>query len=422
MSRLPETTPIPPFNRCDSARHVAVIGAGPAGLIAADYISAHGIAVTVYEHMSSPARKFLMAGRGGLNLTHAEPFADFLPRYGADASWLAPYLIAFGPAELRAWADGLGAGTFVGTSGRVFPKDMKASPLLRAWLKRLGAQGVVLRTGHNWRGWKDGQPCFETPRASWQTVEATVCLLALGGASWPKLGTTGSWAEILRHHGVSVLPFRPANCGFLTNWSERFSAYAGEPLKNVGLRAGKRSVRGEAVIASYGLEGGGIYALSRYLRDTIADEGEAVVQIDLRPELSVAELASRLAATKAGQSITNRLRKGLKLSPMAINLMREGLVQAGAGAQLPADPQALAAAVKAVPIRLIAPTTLERAISSAGGIAKAELDAGLQLKKLPGVFAAGEMLDWEAPTGGYLLTASFATGMAAAKAIVQKLS
>ncbi|MGB8602796.1 MAG: TIGR03862 family flavoprotein, partial [Rhizomicrobium sp.] len=251
MSRLSETTPTPPFNQCDSARHVAVIGAGPAGLIAADYISARGIAVTVYEHMSSPARKFLMAGRGGLNLTHAEPFADFLSRYGADAPWLEPYLSAFGPAELQAWADGLGVATFVGSSGRVFPQGMKASPLLRAWLKRLGTQAVVLRTGYDWCGW-DGEMLKFTTSGGPVTVKADACLLALGGASWPKLGTTGSWAEILRRYGVGVVPFRPANCGFLTNWSERFSAYAGEPLKNVGLRIGDLTVRGEAVIASYG--------------------------------------------------------------------------------------------------------------------------------------------------------------------------
>lgn len=412
--------------RADGAGHVvpqvAVIGAGPSGLMAAEYIRAQGGAVTVYDHMASPARKFLMAGRGGLNLTHAEPFAAFLARYESDAGWLEPYLTAFGPDALRVWADGLGAATFVGTSGRVFPKAMKASPLLRSWLKRLAAQGVVLRTGHAWRGWDaSGALRFATATGD-VSVRADATLLALGGASWPKLGTDGSWADILGERGVAVRPFRPANCGFRTHWSEAFGAYAGEPLKNVGLHVGGRTVRGEAMIASYGLEGGGIYALSRILRETIAAEGTALLTVDLRPDHSAAELAAKLATVKKGQSQANVLRKAIRLAPVAINLMREGMLQQTGSVHLPDQAAALAALIKAVPVRLVAPMPLERAISSAGGIDKTELDARLQLGKLPGVYAAGEMIDWEAPTGGYLLTACFATGLAAARAIVRQLA
>lgn len=417
---LPPTTgePVPGAVR----PAVAIIGAGPAGLMAAEYLSAHGVAVTVYDRMASPARKFLMAGRGGLNLTHAEPFAAFLNRYEGDAGWLEPYLSVFGPQDLRNWADGLGAETFVGSSGRVFPKVMKASPLLRGWLGRLAAQGVVLRTGHIWRGWDASGALHFTTQTGDVSVRADATLLALGGASWPKLGTDGGWADILKPRGIVVHPFRPANCGFRTNWSEAFGAYAGEPLKNISLRIGGRVVRGEAMIASYGLEGGGIYAVSRTLREIIAAEGSAVLAVDLRPDVSVAELAAKLAAGKKGQSVANILRKAVRLSPVAINLMREGLLQQTGTVHLPNQPDALAALIKAVPLRLVAPMPLERAISSAGGIDKAELDAGLQLRTLPGVYAAGEMIDWEAPTGGYLLTACFSTGMAAAKGILRQLS
>lgn len=400
---------------------VAIVGAGPAGLMAAEYLSAHGVAVTVYDRMASPARKFLMAGRGGLNLTHAEDFAAFLSRYEGDAAWLEPYLSAFGPQDLRGWADGLGAETFVGSSGRVFPKVMKASPLLRGWLGRLAAQGVVLRTGHHWCDRDATGVLHFATGAGDVAVRADATLLALGGASWPKLGTDGCWADILKSQGVLVHPFRPSNCGFRVGWSEAFGAYAGEPLKNVGLHIGGRAVRGEAMVATYGLEGGGIYALSRTLRETIAAEGFAVLTVDLRPDISVAELAVRLAAGKKGQSVANILRKTVRLSPVAVNLMREGLLQQTGSVHLPNQPDALAALIKAVPLRLVAPMPLERAISSAGGIDKAELDAGLQLRKIPGVYVAGEMIDWEAPTGGYLLTACFATGMAAAQAILRQL-
>jgi uncharacterized flavoprotein (TIGR03862 family) len=394
-----------------------VVGAGPAGLIAADILSAAGVDVAVYERMPSPGRKFLMAGRGGLNITHTEDFAAFLARYLEAAAWLRPHLEAFAPSALRAWADELGAETFVGTSGRVFPKAMKASPLLRALLQRLERQGVRFFFRHEWRGWNEvGELAFFADGKS-VAISADATLLALGGASWPKLGSTGAWADILRAKGVAVAPFKPANCGFVCAWSERFKAFAGEPLKSLALSFGGQTVRGEAVIVGTGLEGGGVYALSRPLRDEIERAGFAVLGLDLRPEMAEADIAAKLKAVKKGASLSNALRKALHLPPVAINLMREAH-----GLHLPNDPDRLAACVKAVPLRLIAPAPIERAISSAGGIRLAELDGNLQLRKLPGVFAAGEMLDWEAPTGGYLLTACFATGAAAATRVLQSLA
>jgi uncharacterized flavoprotein (TIGR03862 family) len=396
-----------------ATKPAAVIGAGPAGLMAAEVLSAAGTQVTVYDRMALPGRKFLMAGRGGLNLTHNELFAAFVARYGEAADWIEPMLAAFGPAELRAWADGLQAETFVGTSGRVFPKAMKAAPLLRAWLKRLKAQQVAFCPRHDWRGWNDAGDLVFSADGEMQTVSAGVTLIALGGASWPRLGSTGAWAEILRAKGIAVASFKPANCGFLTPWSERMRAFAGEPLKGIALSFAGRTVRGEATVTAAGLEGGGIYALSRDLREAISAKGSAVLSIDLKPAMTAAEIAAKLKAARPGQSLANTLRKTLHLAPVAINLMREGL-----GVHLPKEPEALAAAVKSVPVRLTSPAPIARAISSAGGIRLAELDETLQLKKLPGVFAAGEMLDWEAPTGGYLMTACLSTGVAAAKGML----
>ena len=395
---------------------VAVIGGGPAGLMAAEALSAAGRSVTVFEKMPTFGRKFLMAGRGGLNLTHSEDFARFAERYGAMSPALRPMLEAFRPTDLIAWAEGLGQATFIGSSGRVFPKALKASPLLRAWLARLEGQGVALRTRAEWCGWiEDGALEFLTPDGV-ETVRPRATILALGGASWAKLGSDGAWAPLLRARGAGVTPFAAANSGFDVAWSAVFKErFAGEPLKNVGLRLGEVTARGDAMIAGYGLEGGAVYALGAAPREAIAAAGRAVVEIDLRPDLSAEALAAKLAKPRNGQSLANFLRKAAHLSPVEVNLLREAH-----GLDLPAEPSALAAAIKAAPIALTGVQPLDRAISSAGGLAFDSLD-GLELKAAPGVFVAGEMLDWEAPTGGYLLQACFATGVAAARQALARL-
>lgn len=391
---------------------VAVIGGGPAGLIAAETLSGQGCRVTVYERMPTFGRKLLIAGRGGLNLTHSEPFERFKTRYGHAADRLSPYLDAFPPEALVAWAEGLGQPTFVGSSGRVFPKALKASPLLRAWLKRLTDQGVSLRPRSEWLGW-DETGALSFREAPSERPDAVI--LALGGASWPRLGSTGAWAGLLAAKGVEAAPFRPANSGFVVDWSEPFRArFAGAPLKTLALSFEGQTVRGEAMIAGYGIEGGGIYALSARLRGAIERDGRAVLELDLRPDLTVAQLAQRLSRPRGGQSVSNFLRKAAGLSPVAVNLVREAN---GGGL-----PDSLAQAIKQVPVVLAATRGLERAISSAGGVAWPEVDDSLMLTRLPGVFVAGEMLDWEAPTGGYLLQACFATGVAAAKGVLVRLA
>lgn len=392
-----------------------MIGAGPAGLMAAELVSAAGLEVTLYERMASPGRKLLMAGRGGLNLTHSEPAERFLTRYGAEASWLAPLLEDFSPQALIAWAGGLGQETFTGSSGRIFPETMKASPLLRAWLARLAAQKVQLKTGHDWQGWnKNGALVFRHD-GTLISAGADATILALGGASWPRLGANGAWAEILEKRGVALSTFRPANCGFVVPWSAAFARFAGTPLKNILLRFGNTEARGEAIITAYGIEGGTIYALGAALRDGIESRGQAIVEIDLRPDLTQEQLAAKLARSGNGPSLANHLRKALHLSPVAINLLRESH-----GVRLPDDPARLAACIKSSALKLVGTQPLARAISTAGGISLKALDSNLML--LPGVFAAGEMLDWEAPTGGYLLQASLATGVAAAKGTLRYLT
>lgn len=391
---------------------VAVIGGGPAGLMAAETAAAAGKSVAVFEKMPTFGRKFLMAGRGGLNLTHAEDFARFVQRYDGRAPVLAPLLEAFAPKDLVAWAEGLGQPTFVGASGRVFPKAMKASPLLRAWLARLEQLGVQLRTRAEWTGWSaDGGLLING-----EVVRAKAVVLALGGASWAKLGSDAAWVPALEGQGAAVAPFRAANCGFDVAWSEVFQErFAGEPLKNVALRHGERTARGDAMVAGYGLEGGAVYALAASLRDAIEAEGRAVLTVDLRPDLPVETLERRLHAPRNGQSLANFLRKAVKLSPVEVNLLREAH-----GLDLPLESAALAAAIKAAPITLTGVQPLERAISAAGGVRFESLD-GLALKRRPGVILAGEMLDWEAPTGGYLLQACFATGVAAGKQALARL-
>lgn len=395
---------------------VCIIGAGPAGLMAADRLSAAGLAVSVHERMPSPARKFLMAGRGGLNLTHSEPFERFLSRYGPEAGRLEPALRAFTPQDLRAFAEALGEPTFVGTSGRVFPESFKASPLLRAWLRRLAAHGVSLHVRHDWLGWDAaGRLRFATPEGE-ITRAPDATLLALGGASWPRLGADGGWVSLLRARGVAVAPFAPANMGVRIAWSEPFRArFAGAPLKRIALACGTARARGEAVVTEAGLEGGAIYAVSRAVREALS-AGGATLSIDLRPDLDTAALAARLAAAPSRLSFANLLRKAAGLSPVAAGLLREAL-----GTARPAGPRALAEAIKAVPLAVAGVGDLSRAISSAGGLAWDEVGPDFQLKRLPGVFAAGEMLDWEAPTGGYLLQACLSTGRAAAEGMLAAL-
>ncbi len=405
---------------------VAIIGSGPAGLMAAETLSAAGVRVDIHERMPSPARKFLMAGRGGLNLTHSEPFERFVARYGKRSALLRPALEAFPPGALRAWADGLGAQTFVGSSGRVFPRAMKASPLLRAWLARLEAQGVTLHTRSEWQGFDGGRPIINGA-----PVAADATLLALGGASWPRLGSDGGWAKILMDKGVELAPFQPANAGFRVAWSDHVrDRFAGEPLKNVALSYGGRDVKGEVMLTGYGIEGGAIYALSGPLRDAIVRDGFADLTVDLKPELDAAQALNKLKRASPKDSLSNRLRKALNLSPAAIALINETAppytpLLAGKVAQakrsVGGGPPQIANDPKLVTLRLTAMQGLDRAISTAGGVRFDALTSDLELKALPGVHAVGEMLDWEAPTGGYLLQACFATAVWAAKAIMTKV-
>lgn len=397
-----------------SAKNIAIIGAGPAGLIAAERLAGAGHRVAIYERMASPARKFLLAGRGGLNLTHSEPFDAFLRRYREAEGWLEPALRAFPPQALRDWADGLGAETFVGSSGRVFPRAMKASPLLRAWLRRLEGLGVRLATGRLWSGWDaDGALTFRVAGGETETIRPDAAMLALGGASWPRLGSDGGWVSLLAARGVAVSPLRPANGGFAVAWSPQMKErFAGQPLKRIVIRHAGEQAAGEAMIDAGGIEGGAIYALSAPIREAIRRDGAAMVEVDLRPDLAAPELAARLTKRRKGETLSNHLRKAGGLSPVAIALLRDA-----SGGKLPDEPDVLATLIKAAALRLEAPMPIARAISTAGGIARDEVDAGFMLKCLPGLFVAGEMLDWEAPTGGYLLQASFATGMAAAAGI-----
>lgn len=394
---------------------MAVIGAGPAGLMAAELLAAGGAAVTVYDRMPSVGRKFLLAGRGGLNLTHSEARPSFLARYGAAAPHLAAAIDAFPPEALRAWCEGLGQSTFVGSSGRVFPTAMKASPLLRAWLRRLEAAGIKFRLRHRWTGWdQSGALCFAGPEGP-VTVAPDATVLALGGASWPRLGSDGGWTGMLAGASIGLAPLRPANCGFEAAWSDLFrERFAGVPLKRIALTFGDETVRGEAVVTGAGLEGGTVYALSAALREAIAAAGAATLSIALRPDLDGDALERRLTAPRGKQSLSTFLRKAIGLSPVAIGLLQEAAI-ASAQPLSALPPAALARLVNAVPVRLLAPAPLAVAISTAGGVRFDQLDPQFMLRRCPGMFVAGEMLDWEAPTGGYLLQASFATAAAAAR-------
>lgn len=369
---------------------VTVIGAGPSGLMAAEVLARGGMQVTIVDHMPAPARKFLLAGRGGLNLTHSEPLETFLARYGEAREFLEPAIRAFSPEALIEWCHGLGIETFVGSSGRVFPKQMKASPLLRAWLRRLQTLGVTLKTRERWNGF-DGTPT----------------VLAMGGASWPHLGSDAAWVPVLRAAGIRVNGFKPANSRFLVNWSPHFcERFAGTPIKNVGLTYSGQKVRGELMISQEGIEGGAIYALSRVMRDAPGKP----LQIDLRPDVPLAALAGKLAKPRGKQSLSTFLRKTAGLPPVAVSLLHETK-----------NPMT-AEGIKDVAVKILRPAGIARAISSAGGVPFSEVDANFQFHKFPGCYAVGEMLDWEAPTGGYLLQACFSTAVAAGRNILENLA
>ncbi|CAN5519170.1 hypothetical protein BH23ACT3_BH23ACT3_23190 [soil metagenome] len=399
-----------------------VVGGGPAGLMAAEVLADAGFEVRVFDHMASFGRKFLLAGRGGLNITHSRPVGELLERYGPRRDLLEPAVSGFGPDELRAWCAGLGEPTFVGSSGRVFPASFRATPLLRAWLRRLSSSGVVFEPRHRWLGWAEApdggadprRPLFARVDGTRVDVVSDVVVLALGGASWPRVGSDGGWVDVLRGVGVTVEPLRPANCGLVVGWSPAFAQrFAGVPLKNVAVSFGGASVRGDAMITSRGLEGGPVYDRSAAIRDAVERGGSCTVHLDLHPDLRVEQVADRLARRRPKDSTTTWIRRATGLDPAAVGILREVTAN-----DLPAEPAVLAELVKAAPVRVVDVMPLDRAISTAGGIGVAEIDHSLMLRRLPGTFVAGEMLDWEAPTGGYLLQAAFSTAVAAARGAV----
>ena len=410
----------------ERAGSVAVVGGGPAGLMAAEILSAAGVPVHVYDAMPSVGRKFLLAGRGGLNLTHSEPFDIFASRFGDRRANLEPMLREFGPDAMREWARGLGVETFVGTSGRVFPTDMKAAPLLRSWLQRLRAAGVQFHMRHRWIGWPDDDASpttllFETPNGRVRT-EANAVVLALGGASWPRLGSDGAWVPWLSSRGVAVDPLVPANCGFDVGWSAHFvERFAGKPFKSVAIAftdsQGRAFARkGEFVATAHGVEGSLVYAVSGLLRDEIAASGHAILSLDLLPDRTPEQVLAAVMHPRGSRSLSSLLKSRLGLEGVKAGVLHETLSR-----EAMADPRQLAAAIKAVPIRLEAVRPIEEAISSAGGVRFEALDQRQMAVALPGVHVAGEMLDWEAPTGGYLLNATMASGVAAARKLLDVL-
>ncbi|MBB4954831.1 putative flavoprotein (TIGR03862 family) [Agrobacterium vitis] len=398
-------------------KSIAIIGGGPAGLMAADVLSGHGHRVTVYEAMPTLGRKFLLAGKSGLNITHSEPYERFVSRFGAANPRLRAALDAFTPQDVRNWAQSLGTETFVGSSGRVFPTVMKASPLLRAFIRHLEARGVTIRTRHRWTGFAQGGYRLETPEGD-VIIQPDATILALGGASWPRLGSDGQWVPWLKRQGVAVNDFRPANCGFDVAWSELFqSRFAGQPVKSVTVTSATGTTQGEFVISRHGVEGSLIYAHSSALRDALLREGKADLVLDLAPAKSQESLASDLARQPPKASFSTRLRKAAHLDGVKVALLREIVPQIAT-----LDVNTLAAHIKSLAVPLVNPRPIAEVISSAGGVAWSDVDADYMLSRHPGLFVAGEMLDWEAPTGGYLLTACLATGRAAGRSVLHWLS
>ncbi len=399
-----------------------MVGGGPAGLMAAEVLSRagriEGFGVALYDAMPSVGRKFLMAGKGGLNLSHAEAAERFLGRYGERRAFVAPWLAGFGVDDLRAWARGLGVETYVGSSGRIFPVDMKAAPLLRAWLHRLRVDGVKFHVRHRWLGWNAaGDLRFATPEGE-ASAKADALVLALGGGSWAKLGSDGAWVATLENAGIPVAPLKPANCGFDVNWSAFFrDKFAGQPVKSVAASFGNATRRGEFVITKHGIEGGLIYAFSAALRDAIEADGHADLELDLLPDKSLEQVAAEVAYPRGARSLSSHLQSRLGLKGVKVGLLHECLAKDDIGV-----PPRLTLGIKSLKLRLLSPRPLDEAISSAGGVCFDGLDERLMLRKRPGVFCAGEMLDWEAPTGGYLLTACFASGRAAGQGVLDWLS
>ncbi|MFC5512565.1 TIGR03862 family flavoprotein [Massilia jejuensis] len=420
--RVPHPTVSSMPTNPNNSRRVIVVGGGPAGLMAAEVLAGAGVRVDLYDAMPSVARKFLLAGKGGMNITHSEPYADFVRRYGARSSEAAAWLDGFAPDDVRAWIHGLGIGTFVGSSGRVFPADMKAAPLLRAWLHRLRESGVRFHMRHRWRGWEGGALRFAAPGGE-TTATADATLLALGGASWARLGSDGAWVPLLEERRVAVAPLLPANCGFDVGWTPHFAArHAGAPLTTVAIayeeQGGARARRqGQFVVTATGVEGSLIYALSSVLRDQIAARGQATVWLDLAPDHDAGRVRAEVARPRGARSMSSHLQSRLGIKGVKAGLLRECLAQADY-----MNEETLADAIKALPLTLKRPRPIDEAISSAGGVRFESIDANGMLRAVPGVFVAGEMIDWEAPTGGYLLSACFASGRAAAAGMLRFLA
>lgn len=399
-------------------KSVAIIGGGPAGLMAAEVISAHGVQVDVYDSMPSVGRKLLMAGKSGLNITHSDPFDVFASRYGKRKDKIEPLLKVFGADQLREWVHGFGIETFIGTSGRVFPMGMKASPLLRAWLNKLGEMGVIFHMRHKWLGWTEDRSLkFETPDG-FKNIRTDAVVLALGGGSWSRLGSNGAWVPWLKQAGAEVEALRPSNCGFDVEWSEHFrEKYDGHPIKSVVLSFGEFRGQGEFIVTKEGVQGGLIYTVSMMLRDEIDANGAAVIYLDLKPDRTSEWLIDKLSRPRGKRSLASYLEKSLGIHSVKAGLLREFVSKEDF-----TNAERLAGFIKALPVPLVAPRPLDEAISSAGGVTFESLDENLMLRSLPGVFCAGEMLDWEAPTGGYLLTACYSSGHAAGSGVLKYLA